>query len=1772
MVLGHNAGTVNLLSEGRLNVLESVDFGSFLRELTITGTGELVIDDALAFAFGEVHIDASANTGGIRLKVDSVADGSSLSNEIGFSAVLDEVTIKGSQGRDVIEISGTAAGVLLDIDTGAGRDTVFLTDDTLSAGAGSVITGDNLTVVVTATADLRKADVVGVDRFVLNAGPAAAGNLVLTQTQVEAMDAGVFTAAHNTIAVLSVEITEAGTVLSDLIDLSALSSDVKLAFNVVKGASLEMTAEELHKYVAFEGIDATMAGHLVITGAGLGFDPEDQSDYDTGGTIANYGLTPDQNISIIRDPNGFERPAPDTNTDILTIDTTGGITIGANALSDDDAFSTNATTLIIEGAGDITFNAPLEMLLDNYTIDFSGLTGNLNGLTILDFQNITDGNDPSDWGQIIGNPDVNTRINVVIEDGKEVGDDSLGNANGGLKSSGVETYVVLGTVGETYTFNVCDTTQGLEVLGFRGLGDVTFNQINWGTNLLLEGDGFENFGDIPKAFANPNQSNIGSIEANYFFDGATVDVAINNQGQALGTTSTGAARPLVVESIVVNGAETVNLAIEDGSAWIKSVDGSVLEDLTVTSDFHVTLSLIAANSDLESIDGSGVVGVMALEISDVDGAGDPTALTVDLSSTELSGIDQIDLGPLADLTLNIDQIEDIGTANIAFTGTAAQAQNDPATLNIGQFAEQEFDITTVGLEAGVELGTVTFVANAGEITMHPDTNLSGATAIVIPEGTTVNMTAAQYEQIVDGGNGSSFSGLGVLNITDLLGEPELDTNGDPIPGAFASDINLSGVPVEMMGSISLAAGVDSMRLTGNIGIAQFEEREIADPDNTDFVSVQTSHNFHELTGETQGFSFVLAEDQNLIFTTEAQAHNRVVEGDGSKVTLAFAVLLDSQVNFNTLGGTLAVDGLNLAYYSDLTDLEVLQALVAGTNVEQILGNLDENTVVQISEFIAGANFANPTFRDVEVLEGVTVAGGLVFENLNDELPDSLKLTELSLSLLGDATITGTVDISGAPLLDQGFETLTINSLGDDPNTINNVVATGNDLIDVVINAEQDLSVQTITLSFVPKTPGQTSDATLTVNGDADVTIKTLDSTDPDINVVNIDNNLTGGATLTFTGGSAAFEGDDTDSLILTGAGNTVFDTEGASTGGIDSDSLSLIDASEHTGDLDLGRIISVDEANFSLLTSAGNASATLQATMNDQGFNAAVLAYNAALAADPVVPGNVTAALTALTTAAGLLGFVDANEDPLAFTQANAADLIAEFRPEWNFELGANTELTIDGDDIVGADFVAGALVISGGKLIIEGEVDLRDLAVLDISDVEIELAAGARILMTDEQFDALDNVTFSGPGQTLEVDDALLAELSIVNDITDIRGVTEIQLEEGLVEDITMTAEQARIATVVDADGNPVLVDFDVDPTVIDAAGDPVEAGDFRTLTGSVVTVEVTGNDDLTDLAGLNRIEIVSDDLVDLKVALDLDGANNQVAALQTAAGGAFDGTFFDVLSNFTVEASFEVLSQFDPETTLFVANPIVEDVNFDIVRDVNGDVTSVSVSGGSSLGFAQSDAGFQELLEAGQVTEVVFENVGSLNSILVSGNFVGSYDAGGIFYESTFEFGANAGSVAEGVGTDGNIFTIAEFTAGAAASDILDFTAMPVDNTNTAPATGHEFIAVGTEASIGDDATIIVFTAGVAADAATIVTQFADGAGDFRSADATARNADFAIDSQLIFLIDDGAGNTGVWYWDDTVGAVGDGIVDADELSQIAQLTGVVTAELTVDNFVLA
>ncbi len=1704
--IAHNVGHIRINSDGFSNVLDAVDFGAKFQKLTVTGSGQLIINSELKFDNGVATIDAATNTGGLTVNLDTTA-GTKISP-------LKTITINGSTADDTITINDTApAGVALKIDLGKGENVLNI-DKVLNAGAKSVITGDSLTVKVNvAGIDLTRADIRGVDTVVIkDTIGAATPALTITAAQLKALTADKFVSDHNTNTSLTTAnnvnlkiVVTASTSLSDLIDVTKLDSNVKLSFDIAKDATLTLTAEQLDKYVAHDGINSTGVdnGKVVINNAGLKFDAFDAAMGDLAGTTAAT-----QNDFVInRSITGYDRPTTATGTDTLAIDsgalpvpvapaTTATPTPLSVVANNAAQFQANVGALVLKGANDVNFTAPVKFgtastSVDNFKVDASALTGKLNGLKIVDFNKITVGADTT-WGSVKGTAGVD-RIEVTLS-----GDVGTGAtvATGGLKSSGVETYVVTG-LDMSRTFNVCDTTEGLTTLGLQGNAGkaVTFNNVKFNVGFIMEGDGKTGYETLPKAAGNPNYSNVGTLNAKYYTydENFTANVAVSNQGKALGLQTDGAKeRVLHVDGINIDNAKAANITITDGDvviAGINSTAANELQSVKLTSANDVTVTLNASANNLTTFDASAVAGDATVVIGNTDAGftpthGDDTFATVDLSKTAVTGVDFVEIIEGGTLSLSLAQLTAIGASDITvIDGNDGNTTAGTATLNLTGLDETVFSVSN--FSAGITLGSISIVDRTGDantandvVTLNAATTLTNVPSLTIPAGMTLNLTAAQFQQLAGKG---TVANSGTINITDLK-QADVDAGFD-LTG-------ITNAGAGKFGTITLAENI-VLKAGTNLNAAKLIED--ADTSGTingaeaTGVSVLTDDRFAVL-GNT-GFAITLAANQELTLATEAQAHNRVINGAaGTKVTFSFtAATAASQVNFvdgTHTGAPSAVTGLNLGNFSNIGTLSVLSSLVQNFNVEQILGNLNKNTLVLIDNVTVAGSAAAATHRNVDVATGDTVSGNLIFQNLNYADPAFVKLTKLDISMKGGSIITGNLDIPGGLVADSktGFDTLTINSQGSTANTITgnitagtNGLATENNLLNVAVNATTNLSVGTYNATTGAATAGNGSivftsvndalvtgsdsaTANFTVTGAGNVKVTQLDVSDNDVDVLNVTNSGTG--TLTVTGASPAIKVSTVaETVNLKGTGAMKFGTvtTNATTGAVTDIDPSVaataaltINAATATGAVDLGTVTVSDDFTFTAGT--GKTTLTLGGDDSASGDGDTITAVMGA--------GDVWTVDMSTAAAASTL------------TIDNSTTFGAGLGSQVDIKLGTtgNNTVVFDGTNTIGN--VDKFSITGTGTLQVKGALDFRTIGTttnattgvttqdLTLGDLDIVLAAGASVQMTDAQYAAFVAAggTISGAGTTLLVSDAINGATTSI-DLTEYRGITAVQVDKTLTDTLKLTDDQAKVATIVTNTTGVVTAATWDDPDVTGTTN-PHLVGDLRDLAvGATVTVLANGTADLTTLRGLDAIDIQAS--TSAAVTISATAANDQLQAL---GGGVAAITDLQAANSLVVKTT--VANSFrNPITNALAAS--VNDVNFTVTHDATtGAATAVAVSGiagaidsafngfydGTSGTTTTGDTVFQTLVSTSGVptaaTTVSYTAAGSKSSgVTSSGNLATSQYAA-----DTIAFVAEADATLTGgdlTAITGFVTTVASAAALAAVpsvvkpADKLDFEA---------------------------------------------------------------------------------------------------------------------------------
>lgn len=822
------------------NISVTVGDGNNNVELTggeavvVAGNGNNTIDaetiDAFNVTVGSGNNEISALDAGSV----SITTGSG-DNTVTVSA--DVIAITTGAGNDSITVAGLdndytgnqhgGEGAVITVNTGAGADIVQLgyqgePGDESGHGAiiakeGSSITGENITLVVQTTSDLRAATLDGITAIVLdddNFGyPASipangdeaeghaghggmdhgdgSGNravLTLTDKQVEQLaadgvevrvDGGIFhTSAH-----IKVIVTEDLDLTADAWSawLDSLPVNVDLQFEINDGATLTISAQQLHTKVAAQGITITndgntdqVSGKVIITGAGLDFDPFNNSDqirtnidgreYVGGSLSADFVKDLDQvadgvademvdgvqraewgfNVLIDRVSSGYNRPADALSYSRLTINTDeqdGSV----------GPFETIETFLRITGEADMAFTpvqensiddwgrpieggSAIELGVDNgeptnsFMVDFSSAGGTISNLTLAHFQNAD-----AIYGN--GTAEAPVRVNVEIDDGGVVANkDANGNPIGGLVSRDVQTYVVTdisesdteGTAPHSAQFWTSRVTEDLQTLGLRGNYEdtITFVNTERGVDFLME-----------VAYDKYDGYAVGSLVGEFARPGAAAVVNV----KGLSTLPAGEVQK--VAGITLTNAATAAINVEGGNTVIKALSGAAVESFTFTADANLTVEVSFIQDVTNTVDGTGVAGNFNITVSG----------EVDLSDVALLGIDQLVLQDGANVTLSAAQLVEL--ADKIVDG------GDNTTLNVVELSDEALDLSAIDVDA---IGTVTFADVAGTIAVDAATNFGNADSVTIlaeTSDTSVVMTAAQFGTIT----------AGTVNVTEAAG-------------------------------------------------------------------------------------------------------------------------------------------------------------------------------------------------------------------------------------------------------------------------------------------------------------------------------------------------------------------------------------------------------------------------------------------------------------------------------------------------------------------------------------------------------------------------------------------------------------------------------------------------------------------------------------------------------------------------------------------------------------------------------------------------------------------------------------------------------------------------------------------------------------------------------------------------------------------------------------------------------------------------------------------
>lgn len=984
--------------------------------------------------------------------------------------------------------------------------------------------------------------------------------LTLTDTQFLAIGAANFAvqgAVFSNYAQIKIIVTSSTSLTA--LGVDSLPRNLDLQLELQDGVTLTMTAQQLHTKVAPNGItldgdnntDAAN-GKVIITGGGVNFDPFNNSDTiktNIDGTVYYGGSLSDDfkvdgkwyNVTVKSLVNGWDRPADVPAEVVITLDSTG------TAPLEQGAFSSWHTNLAIVGDQDINFTGDIQLGMQKvgatmvptnpFTIDFSELEGVVNNFVVDNFELLAQG------GGIFGNSNNGYASEVHISLAKDTSGDDKGFDEAdaqSLVSTGVTKYVVTtidgptanGSAGNTATVKLCDTVQDLEVFALRGNYNDTLvvQDAAWGLVFELQGGG------TAKSEGPTGTSNVGSLIANYEWEHA--DAVVNIVHSVAGDV-----RPIHVEKIDIDNADTLSIDVA-GSAVIDTLVTQDATSLDVDATGNVAFVDSLALGTLDTIDASGVVGTFAATLSGAasgdddfsfegstggssltllgfaadNGAADGTTTTidggvggvtltigngtaagndtVDLSAATLTNVSAVVLTQGSSLTLTIAQAGVIGAAGFSTPGT------DTATLNLTNLDSTLFVRPAFASDITV---AVVSIAPLPEVTLNAGTNLTGISGLAVHEGTTLNLTAAQFQQLT--GNGT----------ISLIANPAITAD---------TVINITGLT-----AADVAAGFSLADVAGAL-----------------VVNLQLAESVDLSAANLTGVDSITFGDGVTLTLGDVQQADGVDIVGGANSVLKFT---------DTAAG--AFESIDASGF-DVTELHMLNVLVDNRNIDLLFSGLAQSITKVIYNDLGWVEGVTQT---VAITAGTTVPGFVVF----NKPEDSVEIRNFVLNLQGGTEINGNLRLSSSikdgDLIQTHLQSVVINSTGTGANLLTGSTAnvidgditsqgTGNqgtytsvdnNLLNITINAEQALTVTgEVVFESVTGDDAVTANdddaaiAELTVNGTASVNLGGLNTQDDDVDGLVVTNAGTGTLSVTVDGSAIDQDvaGGNNDALSFLG--------------------------------------------------------------------------------------------------------------------------------------------------------------------------------------------------------------------------------------------------------------------------------------------------------------------------------------------------------------------------------------------------------------------------------------------------------------------------------------------------------------------------------------------------------------------------------------------------------------------------------------------------------------
>ncbi|MEX2451318.1 MAG: FecR domain-containing protein [Rhodospirillales bacterium] len=1082
---------------------------------------------------------------------------------------------------------------------------------------------------------------------------------------------------------------------------------------------------------------------------------------------------------------------------------------------------------------------------------------------------------------------------------------------------------------------------------------------------------------------------------------------------------------------------------------------------------------------------------------------------------------------------------------------AAEAElfaNAPPTADFLSLARAiENVIVTQATEVFISQDTTTEFTETLTATTGDDTLVGGDgnTQFAMNQGSTLGGT-----DTVDGGAGTDE-----LTLTNLSGfEAVWDLAGGTISYAFDGGSSTGSIAITSVEQIFANAGTGSIT-----GISDADSQ--LQPDTND-----AGTGVRLAIDESSGFGYLLAGDG--LDNTLSAANGATLLSGGHTVVgaSAFGALIFGGGGNDTITGTAVGDVIFGGDGDDIIDGGSVNAgdtLLDG-DPDALFGGAGNDTFIIRNP--ASILTTTPTTEATGDPFGSFVGGAGI---------DTVRLGNISTPVTGQTYV---LDTPNGLLGFASIEELYVEESDTTVIAENGVFLSGLDAIEVGV------SVTNVTI--------KSSDATLNLSGvtTVDAGITDLAATDEGSGVTITDANdsngrtLTGGAnndTLTgFGGADTLLGGDGDDQFIITGNGD--IQSGEVITGGAGVDTL-VAQSAVTTLDLSLATMTQVETINLS----AASAAVTLTADAADLS---AVTGITGSAASDTLVltgstdiggidlragsqlietinfdsanAGAFTLTTNASRSYAGQTLTASGGDDTLA--SDNGLDLSGATATGFSAvsidtgNTGTST-LTINGSTSIEIPTVNGGtdgddlISITGGNRDIDG-VTFNNIATITLAG-----AAESQTLVLDATT-VLNGTDITGTQTGGSNDDHLTSEDSIDLSGVTLTNIASVQLDnddstDALTQAATLTINASTVlgmASIGGGSGNDDGINLGTAGGTFDFSNNILT--DIATITGGAGDDTVTLGNAITGMT----VDLGSHTIAD---TLNLANGTNSVtvAGIEFVNGGTGNDT---IAATGTNVAGKTINAGAGTDTLQFTSGGSITNASF-LQGITNFETWELTVDAAASLTLHDNNVASGQTLtiDASALTSgvngVSVDGIAELDGSLTLIGGAGADTLTGGSGADILTGGAGADTLTGGAGSDTFIYnatgefgdTITDFVAGAS-GDIIDF--------NIA-VQGAGLEALATLGTIGAGTGIVNYT--------TDVANFQT-ASDVAIALNTLVLTNLTAGDDVLFAVGNGT-DTRLWHWNDGTGGTADTIVEAAELTAVADLTGVDNNNLTADNF---